>query len=180
MARLSKREREEFERRSAAAKKGWRKRKTREKREGLKQSIRNTTTKLENVGAPVPKPKAPKTPKAPKAETAPKRPKKPTIKELQEQNAALVEKLKELEKKTTIADLTKGWVPAAELEWRHRNGTVAINPTFLRHLKETDKLLEALEDARDHGKRRLRDTATQIADHYDIPLREVYTLLYSP
>ena len=83
-----------------------------------------------------------------------------------------------------IADLKKQiaekWVPSSEDHMLHRDGTVAQYPSNLRHLKEAPTLIEALKNAERKSPAALRNVAMYIAELYDVPMQEVYTLLFSP
>lgn len=84
----------------------------------------------------------------------------------------------------------EGWVPAQEPEYTYSGkkganqfvkGAIALQPSRLRHLgRETDKLLTMLRKAARQGEDALDLVATEIAEAYDVPIREVYTLWYSP
>jgi tRNA A22 N-methylase len=104
--------------------------------------------------------------------------KKPTAKK----KASAKKTVKELN--AIIADLRKQiaekWVPSSEDHMLHRDGTVAQQPCTLRHLKEAPTLIAALKSAERKGPRELRNVATYIAELYNVPVQEAYTLLFSP
>lgn len=86
---------------------------------------------------------------------------------------------KELEKK--VAEMIEfdlkfsHFVRGEPLANLHRDGTIAVQPTLLRHLDITDQLLDRLRMASDFD-----NEANLIADEMDVPVREVYTLWESP
>ena len=83
-----------------------------------------------------------------------------------------------------IADLqkqiTEKWVPSSEDRDLHRDGTIALFPSALRHIPDADKLIRRMEKARKKGENEMRSMARRIAYEYDSPLAEVYTLFMSP
>lgn len=75
-----------------------------------------------------------------------------------------------------FADFVRG----EPLEFLHRDGTVAINPTILRHLDITDSLLDRLGIAYKMGPDEFDNEARRISLEQDVELREIYTLWESP
>ncbi len=76
---------------------------------------------------------------------------------------------------------TRGWVDSNEIEKLHKDMTVALMPSRLRHLGPlTDAMERMLKKAFKKGKRALRKQAREYAEFFDVPLREVYTLFFSP
>jgi vacuolar-type H+-ATPase subunit I/STV1 len=74
----------------------------------------------------------------------------------------------------------KNFVRGEEIQWLHRDGSNASHPTILRHLEETDSLLERLKAANELGADKLNDEIYKIAKEYDVMPKEVYTLWESP
>jgi hypothetical protein len=76
---------------------------------------------------------------------------------------------------------TRGWVHSQEAEDLHKDMTIALMPSRLRHLGPlTDAMERMLKKAFKKGKRALRKQAREYAEFFDVPLREVYTLFFSP
>jgi len=64
---------------------------------------------------------------------------------------------------------------------RKDNFAIAMQPSRLRHLGAvTDEMEKMLERAAQKGKRALRKQAKEYAEFFNVPLREVYTLFFSP
>lgn len=80
------------------------------------------------------------------------------------------------------SDRFKGFVRSEPLEQLHKDGTLAAFPTFLRHLGTlTDRFQKRLERAFGTGGfSKLQRVAMNINQETSTPIREVYTLYYSP
>ena len=93
-------------------------------------------------------------------------------------------RLEDLEKKIAEQvefDLKfKDFVRAEPLEWTHRDGTVAVQPSMLRHLDITEVLYERLMVAKELGIDEYDAECRSIAEETGFELREVYTLGESP
>ena len=77
--------------------------------------------------------------------------------------------------------MTKNWPNAMPPELLHRDGTIALKPSRLRHLgQETNVLLKILKKAMKKGEQEFTLAANLIATQYEVAVREVYTLWYSP
>lgn len=77
--------------------------------------------------------------------------------------------------------LTRDFVDSEELAKLRRNMAIALEPSRLRHLGVvTDEMERMLEKAGKKGKRALRKQAKEYAEYFDVPIREVYTLFFSP
>jgi hypothetical protein len=77
--------------------------------------------------------------------------------------------------------LTRGFVDSNEIEKLHKDMTIALMPSRLRHLGSvTDEMEKMLKRAHRKGERALRKQAKEYAAYFDVPLREVYTLFFSP
>lgn len=64
---------------------------------------------------------------------------------------------------------------------RKDNFAIAMQPSRLRHLGVvTDEMEKMLQRAAKKGVRALRKQAREYAEFFDVPLREVYTLFFSP
>ena len=64
---------------------------------------------------------------------------------------------------------------------RRDNFAIAMQPSRLRHLGVvTDEMLAMLRRAEQKGQRALRKQAREYAHFFEVPLREVYTLFFSP
>jgi hypothetical protein len=95
--------------------------------------------------------------------------------------AQLEEKLREVETLLVGEILTRGWVDSQDVENLHKDMTVALMPSRLRHLGPlTEAMQRMLNKAFKKGKRALRKQAREYAEFFDVPLREVYTLFFSP
>lgn len=69
-----------------------------------------------------------------------------------------------------------------ELAMLHKDGTPALNPSILRHhadVASIQALLEPYEDSGFQGEDFL-ELAEALADKYEVPVREIYTLGFSP
>jgi hypothetical protein len=166
--------------RSRRAKKGW---ETRRKNTELDRQVRKNKN-ARNVLAAVAKPVKGKKRKPPKTPAPAKKPKK-TPKLTNREKDAEIERLKSenaaLETKLSQMIDTSTWVPAVEIEYLRRDGSIALHSSGARHLGElTDEILKDLKRARKAGEYALRFAATQWSDRLDLPLREIYTLFYSP
>ena len=182
--RASEHHNKEWLRRSKAAKKGWQ---TRKKRTLPKKIAR--AKKLIANGRVV----LGKKPLNPRIQ------KRRTVKQLEE----ILEKAEETIKKQgeTIHEhelniarhmMLSGWVHAAENNMLREDYTVALEPSRLRHLPITDKLKRRLDkasggnfgvaamDLAKADRRRLYLVASQMSEMYNVSIREVYTLFYSP
>ena len=148
----------EKKKKSAAAKRGWA---TRRKKSKLIATIKKTTKIIRVV-----KKGAKKKPKT-RFPT-----KNKTIDELQDiikRQQQTIELLKE----------SKGWVHAMPTEFLHKDGTIALEPSRLRHLgKHTTAIRQFLTKEDKRGN--LASAVNTVAGAYHVPIREVYTLWYSP
>ena len=118
--------------------------------------------------------------------------KKKSVRQLEEMNQAAEEKIVELQRIISDNALTEGWVFAEDARMLREDFTIALEPCRLRHIGETEKLKRILNQASGGNfgvaamdllkfdRRRLAIAAQKMAEYYDIPLREVYTLFYSP
>lgn len=100
------------------------------------------------------------------------------IAELEARNKELEEAAKE---KVRLDVMFSQFVPAASLEYLHRDGTMAISPCILRHLGDvTDQLIARLDVARAKEIEEYDAECRIIADEFGVEVREVYTLGESP
>jgi hypothetical protein len=80
-----------------------------------------------------------------------------------------------------LPKLPKRWVSAVEDELTRADGTIALQPSRLRHGgKVTQMLFDWLSEAKARGEQDFNFTARHISDLITVPVREVYTLFYSP
>lgn len=87
----------------------------------------------------------------------------------------------EAEARLAMEILTRGFVDDMELSKLRKNMAIALEPSRLRHLGAvTDEMEKMLKRASRKGKRALRKQAKQYAEYFDVSLREVYTLFFSP
>ena len=63
-------------------------------------------------------------------------------------------------------------------ELLHKDGSIALEPSRLRHVEESKVLQNFLKKHNNKGQ--LDWACNEIAGMYNIPLKEVYTLFYSP
>jgi hypothetical protein len=103
--------------------------------------------------------------------------------------AALSKKQKEIDILTLSATFTEF---GASLAWRNNFGAIALEYCSLRTLGEVQDVKKMLEVASGNNfgvlainlskrdRRNLKLKAMEISEAYDVPLREVYTLFYSP
>jgi hypothetical protein len=173
----------EWLRRSAAAKKGVI---TRKRNEKIAKRLLELAAKVKEAKA-----NARKRAQRRKAQGKPKvkaKPKKRTVKRkgklpskvnrklisrLIDENASLK---KQLEQQRFFDSL----VDVLPLEWLHEDMSIALYPSSLRHHEDTQHIRGILKIAESKGKKELRRAARIIANSYEVPLREVYTLHLSP
>ncbi len=87
----------------------------------------------------------------------------------------------ELQRQLRFAQMTMGWVDDLEISKLRKNMSIAIEPSRLRHLGTvTDEMEKLLNRAARKGDRALRKKAKEFAEYFDVPVREVYTLFFSP
>lgn len=90
-------------------------------------------------------------------------------------------RLLETQARLAMEVLTRGFVDSQDIERLHKDMTLALMPSRLRHMGAlTDEMEKALKRAARKGKRALRKQAKEYAMYFDVPLREVYTLFMSP
>lgn len=190
----------EFEKRSKAARKGWKTRKLNIEVVVSKKRLKKALAIRKIIRTKLSPKARPKTTKASKA-----RDKK--IDELRKQLAAKERSLgeKESEHKRHVKhlmDVISGeiniethdfmdpalnkWVKVNPLDyslhdrdWLHRNGMIAQYPTKFRHLEGSDEMWSQLNTLKD-SPNKLRMLAEHLADIYDADVVEVYNFLYSP
>lgn len=92
----------------------------------------------------------------------------------------LEKEIQSLRNELRLRKLTKNFVHALSPEWLHRDGTVALQPSRVRHLNEKSyrKLLKTLSEALE-GDTPGNDLEI-LADMYEVSVRELYTLFFSP
>lgn len=76
-----------------------------------------------------------------------------------------------------------GFVAGEDIENLHRDGSVAVYPSTLRHVpqKDFDSIMQRLQKAgMVPTSRSFQNEAEDIAEEYDVPIKEVYTLWLSP
>jgi hypothetical protein len=73
-----------------------------------------------------------------------------------------------------------GWVDAVDDDYLHKDRTLALMPSRLRHQPLTPVWEEILERAGKKGNKALKRQAEVIAEMYEVDLKEVYTLFFSP
>jgi hypothetical protein len=191
--RLTKAEIEAFNRRSKAAKKGWRtKRKKALVKKGKKLRAKTAQTKkaIKQVVKLLPKKKRKKAEKKFLAE--PKKKPKPklepigeddvsklTKKELLERIRVLEARDEEMSKKLELAQtftrIENEWPKL--FGWTRVDGTFGVNYSSLRENPNAAGLWLVLNKAYEDG--RLDWQAQEMAERYDVNIREVYTLFYS-
>lgn len=147
---------QKWKKRSDASKAGWRER----TKEGIKKRLANAESgPIHGLG-------------------------KPKVKHTDTKGMSLDEleqRLKVVEATLAMEIATRGWVDSNEIEKLHQDMTIALMPSRLRHLGPlTDAMLRMLKKASKKGKRALRKQAREYAEFFDVPLREVYTLFFSP
>ncbi len=81
-----------------------------------------------------------------------------------------------------IEQMTAHFVPTrvTQPEWLHQNMTLALYPSRLRWHKDSMTLRELMYDAERKGDHALEILADRIAEAYNVPIQEVYTLHMSP
>jgi len=86
----------------------------------------------------------------------------------------------EAERRLAEEMLTHGFVDTRNPEFLHGDGTIAVHPCRLRNVAEADRLRAALLKARNRSKATFDELARDMAEFYDLPVKEVYTLFWSP
>ncbi len=107
---------------------------------------------------------------------------KMTVKELQD-HIAYMTSLEHVTRAELYGEiLTRGFVHSSEPEMlRKDNLAIAMQPSRLRHMGEvTEYMLKQMQKAAKKGVRALRKQVNEYAAYFEVPLREVYTLFYSP
>ncbi len=145
-----------WKKRSDASKAGWRSR----TKEGIKERLASAeSTPIRGLG-------------------------KPKVKHTDTKGMTLEElewRLKVVEATLAMEIHTRGWVDSNEIEKLHKDMTIALMPSRLRHMGPvTDAMERELKKASKKGRRALRKQAREYAEFFDVPLREVYTLFFSP
>ncbi len=78
-------------------------------------------------------------------------------------------------------ELSERWVHLQDQELLHRDGTLAVQPSRIRHMKDSMKFRQGLVDIlRIDGERALTDVIRYWATKWDIPVQEFWTLIKSP
>lgn len=162
---MSKKRSTEWKKRSRASKKGW---ETRRKKQLFKKEISKQTTLIRNAKKGVKKKKV--------ISALPK---------IQKKKKANVEELESIidlqRQQIEILTLTKDWVHAMPPEFLHKNGTIALYPSRARHYgKLTDEMMRILRKANKKGNSEFNRAVSFLAGHFNLPMREIYTLWYSP
>lgn len=153
----------EWLRRSRAAKKGWASRK---QKKVLSKKLSDTQKKLRNAQLGLPKKQRKRIPKI----LASKR----SIEELEEI-------LRRKDEEIRILKKTRNWVNAMPDELLHSDGTIALQPSRARHRgKLTEMAIRRMKLAMKKGEHVFDRTVRQLADFFQLPVREIYTLHYSP
>lgn len=99
--------------------------------------------------------------------------KKLTSKQIIAEQAEMIAKLQK--------EISEKWVPSSEDAYLHRDGTIALYPSILRHYPTADNMIRRMKNAeRKGGEIGLRNMARKIAYEQDAPIAEVYTLFMSP
>jgi len=173
---------EEFLKRSAASRKGWIKRHKRE----LPKKIKRERKLVENAKLANPRIGRILSDKSKITKE------KLTVKQLKRELEQVIAGRERAEEKLRQEMMTKGWVPTSETRYLRENYTIALEPSRLRHNVDTMNLKKQLEDASGgnfgvaamdlskRNRRNLRAAAEKIAENYEVDIREVYTLFYSP
>lgn len=92
----------------------------------------------------------------------------------------MVVRIKQLEEEAEFLRAQATFVPTRPKDFLRQDGTLAVQPSALRHIDQADDLYKALHKARRKSKIELDRLAHEMADFYDVDIREVYTLFYSP
>lgn len=160
LASLSPKAKREFLKRSRASKKGWAKKKVAKK-------LSDTQKKLKNAQKGIPKKKRKPIPRLPAK-------KKRTVEELEQL-------LRMKEQEIEVLQMTQDWVHAMPDAYIKRDGTIALQPSRLRHLplEVYEEVLRDLRKWRKKGDIEFGRRCQFYADYFDVPLREVYTLYHS-
>jgi len=159
----------EWKKRSRASKKGWI---TRRKKQSIKREISKQSTLVRNAKRGVKSKKViSELPKIPRKKRSKK---KQTIDELE----AIIDLQRQ---QIEILKLTKGWVHAMPPEYLHKDGTIALQPSRARHFgKLTNEALKMMRKAHKKGDSEFNQIVSFLAGHFNLPMREIYTLWYSP
>ena len=90
----------------------------------------------------------------------------------------LLEIIESQKEQLEVLTLTKNWVNAMPDEYIRLDGTVALEPSHARHVDNVDVYWQLLDDANTKGD--LDHMANFLAGELDLPIREIYTLYFSP
>jgi hypothetical protein len=179
-------QKELFEKRSKAARKGWRTRRKAalvEKSHELSQSASKKRQTTRQVLASLPKKKRAKAEKeilSPPVEKPGKlltkhSSKKELLERVRELENRDGERQKELDLARLFTQIENNWPKL--FGWTKQDGTFAVEYSSLREKPEADRLHQELLDANSIGDLDLE--AERMAEHYDVGIREVYTLFFS-
>ncbi len=104
-----------------------------------------------------------------------------TVKQLEAKLAESERRRMGVEAQLAAEILTRGFVDSEDVEKLHKDMTIALMPSRLRHMGAvTDEMEKMLKKAHKKGERALRKQAKEYASFFAVPLREVYTLFFSP
>ncbi len=196
--KLTAAQRRAFEKRSAAAKKGWAIKRRIEKQKALAMKIRKQEKLANNTRKVNPKKKTnagigrrrgnvshilleQMLPERPRIVTAGK-----TVKQLREMLEESERKRKYLEGEMQAQIETQDFVDIRGPEWLREDFSIAMQDSRLRHnifgKEALNVMREAVAEAKTPRQKEqaLKDAADYLADYLDVPLREIYTLYYSP
>lgn len=172
---------------SAAAKKGW---KTRRAKALAKKAIRDT--QYIEAAQQLSKPLRPKKKVVAEVERLKEEVqrlqrqlerKEVSLKESNDAATALINYLskqkKEVEDRLKLEELFKTFVPIEDMSWIRADGTLAKNPSRLRHHEHAEVIWKELNKHK-HDSAEFRMWAEMAAETYDVDVREVYDFYYSP
>lgn len=172
----------EFKRRSAAAKRGWATRRKKAKLAKLSKKLIKKK-KIILIAKKGIKPKKAISKKVSKKKTKKEKKQKPA-KKIKELNEIIKEKNKELNEMNRQLELiksTRNWVNAMPVEYLKADESIALEPTMLRHMgKVTNMMMKTLKKNFKLGNAQFDRAVNEIANVMNVPLREVYTLWFSP
>lgn len=144
-----------------------------------KNQISRNTTLLRNVSRNIPEEKRLKV----KPKRITKKQLSAQLKQAKELLAQQEEEIARAKEILRIDALTASWVDAVEPEFLHANGTLALYPSRAREQFlgiVSQQIWDQLHEAIQIGDFEFDRRCYEVADVLNLPVREIYTLYYSP
>lgn len=168
------------QRRSAAAKKGWKTRRLKEKNINLLAEIKQRKSRLRSMEKAFHKAALRRYEEREQQKNWRRTP--PT--NLKEENQTLREENQRHRENEKVLREIAHFTATKAPKYLHRDNTLAVMPSELRHVAETFEIERALKrEAKKHGgpdTAGFDEYARKVADFYAVEVAEVYTLFFSP